>query len=37
MLAVYKTIAIEVLASDHTVELGVMKEMLVKLVENLGE
>jgi hypothetical protein len=35
MLAVYKTIAIEVLASDVTVELGVLKEMLFKLVENL--
>jgi intraflagellar transport protein 172 len=35
MLPVYKTIAVEVLATDHAVELGVLKEMLSKLVENL--
>lgn len=35
MLPVYKTIAIEVLAMDNTVELGVLKDMLQKLVEGL--
>jgi len=35
MLPVYKTIAIEVLAMDNTVELGVLKEMLAKLVDGL--
>jgi len=35
MLSVYKTISMEVLAIDNSVELAVLKEMLQKLVENL--
>jgi len=37
MLPVYKTVAIEVLMMDNTVELGVLKEMLAKLVEGLEQ
>jgi len=37
MLPVYKTISVEVLANDNAVELGVLKEMLHKLVENLEQ
>lgn len=35
ILPVYKTIAMEVLATDNAVELTVLKDMLQKLVENL--
>lgn len=35
ILPVYKTIAVEVLATDNVVEMGVLKEMLSKLVEGL--
>jgi len=35
ILPVYKTIAIEVLASDNSIELSVLRDMLSKLVENL--
>lgn len=37
MLPVFKTIAIEVLAMDNIVELGVLRDMLSKLVENLEQ
>jgi intraflagellar transport protein 172 len=36
MLGVYKTIAVEVFATTHEMELSILKEMLKKLVENLG-
>lgn len=35
MLPVYKTISVEVLAIDNSVELQVLKEMLQKLIEQL--
>lgn len=35
ILPVYKTISVEVLAMDNNVELGVLKDMLTKLIENL--
>jgi hypothetical protein len=35
MLPVYKTIAIEVLATVNEVELQTLREMLQKLVKNL--
>jgi hypothetical protein len=34
-LPVYKTISVEVLASDNLIELQVLREMLSKLIENL--
>ena len=36
MLPVYKTIAIEILASVHEMELVILKELLQKLTENLS-
>jgi hypothetical protein len=36
MLPVYKTIAIEILATVHEMELQILKEMLTKVCENLG-
>lgn len=35
MLSVYKTIAIEVLATTNEVEMSMLREMLQKLVKNL--
>ena len=37
MLPVYKTIAVEVLASVNEVELVMLKEMLQKLIKNLEQ
>lgn len=37
MLPVYKTIAVEVLASVNEVELVMLKEMLQKLMKNLEQ
>ena len=36
MLPVYKTICVEILDTVHEVDLQILKEMLQKLVENLG-
>jgi hypothetical protein len=36
MLPVYKTIAVEILATVHEMELQILKEMLQKLCENLS-
>jgi hypothetical protein len=36
ILPAYKTIAVEVLAMDNSVELAVLKEMLSKMIENLS-
>lgn len=35
ILPVYKTISVEVLAMDNTVELAVLRDMLQKLIQNL--
>ena len=35
MLSVYKTITIEVLATTNDIEMGILREMLQKLVKNL--
>lgn len=37
ILPAYKTIAVEVLAMDNAVELGVLRDMLHKMLENLGQ
>jgi hypothetical protein len=36
MLPVYKTIAVEILATVHEMELQILKEMLQKFCENLA-
>jgi hypothetical protein len=35
MLPVYKTIAVEILATVQEVELSILREMLQKLIKNL--